>query len=212
MKSGGVVKRSYVQGRRAEAARETGERIMEATVALFMESGAEPTLDAVAARAGVAMQTVLRRYGSKEGLFAECLARGLSEVSAQRGAITPGDVPGAVRNLIEHYDEWGERSLRLLAMEGSGPTAAQVVASGRALHRDWVATAFAPQLEGRGAAERRRRLAQLVTVTDVYAWKLLRRDQGLSRAQTRLAITELVEAVLSATREPARSKKRGATR
>jgi hypothetical protein len=46
----------------------------------------------------------------------------------------------------------------------------------------------------RGAA-RQRRLAQLVAVTDVYTWKLLRRDKGLSRDQTVLAVRELVEAL-----------------
>jgi AcrR family transcriptional regulator len=212
VKTSGEAKRAYVQGRRAEAARETGERILAAAMALFLESGVEPTLDAVAARAEVAVQTVLRRYGSKEGLFAACLARGSSEVAAQRGAITPGDVPGAVRNLVAHYDEWGDRALRLLAMEDRGPAAAEVVASGRALHRDWVAMAFAPQLAACDARVRRRRLAQLVTVTDVYAWKLLHRDQGLSRADTRRALTELVEAVLRTPPEAARAPKKGSSR
>jgi hypothetical protein len=35
-------------------------------------------------------------------------------------------------------------------------------------------------------------LAQLVTVCDVYTWKLLRRQAGLSREQTALAIRELL--------------------
>lgn len=44
----------------------------------------------------------------------------------------------------------------------------------------------------RGSA-RERRLAQLVAVCDVYTWKLLHRDSGLSRAQTRTALLELLE-------------------
>jgi hypothetical protein len=42
---------------------------------------------------------------------------------------------------------------------------------------------------------KQRRLAQLVAVTDVYTWKLLRRDKEMSRDQTNLAIRELVEAL-----------------
>ena len=40
--------------------------------------------------------------------------------------------------------------------------------------------------------ERKRRLGQLVAVCDVYVWKLLRHDAGLSRRQTELALVELL--------------------
>jgi hypothetical protein len=43
--------------------------------------------------------------------------------------------------------------------------------------------------------DRKRRVAQLVVATDVFTWKLLRRDKGLSRDQTITAIRELVEAL-----------------
>jgi hypothetical protein len=46
----------------------------------------------------------------------------------------------------------------------------------------------------RGKA-RSRRVAQLVVVTDVYAWKLLRHDKGLDRDQTIVAMRELVLAL-----------------
>jgi hypothetical protein len=35
-------------------------------------------------------------------------------------------------------------------------------------------------------------LAELVAICDVYVWKLLRRDAGLSRDQTELALIELL--------------------
>jgi hypothetical protein len=46
--------------------------------------------------------------------------------------------------------------------------------------------------------ERERRLAQFVAICDVYTWKLLRRDAGLSRRQTELAVTELLNPLLEA--------------
>jgi len=67
---------------------------------------------------------------------------------------------------------------------------------GRALHQDWCKRVFAGALAGRAPLVRRRRLAQLVAVCDVYMWKLLRRDAGLSRAQTELAIVELLTPIL----------------
>ena len=51
-------------------------------------------------------------------------------------------------------------------------------------------------LAGRVGVERRRRLAQLVAICDVYTWKLLRRDQGLSRERTAAAIRHMVQAIL----------------
>ena len=72
------------------------------------------------------------------------------------------------------------------------PGLGEIVDMGRALHRDWCTRVFAPALAGLGGVERRRRLAQFVAVCDVYMWKLLRRDAGLSRRQTELALVELL--------------------
>lgn len=51
---------------------------------------------------------------------------------------------------------------------------------------------FAPLLGGLGGADRERRLATLIAICDVSTWKLLRRDRGLSRAQTELALRKLL--------------------
>jgi hypothetical protein len=47
-------------------------------------------------------------------------------------------------------------------------------------------------LDGLSGPLRRRRLAQLVAICDVYVWKLLRRDARLSRKQTELALIEML--------------------
>jgi hypothetical protein len=41
---------------------------------------------------------------------------------------------------------------------------------------------------------------ELVVATDVYAWKLLRRDRGLSRDETAAAIRRIVDALLTTER------------
>src|SRR4051812_40749892 len=102
--------RPYVQRRRAESAAETERRILEAAKEQFLATGDVPTLEAVARRAGVAVQTVLRRFGSKEGLLDAASAHVGDLIADQRGAAPVGDIAGAVANLLDHYAEWGELS------------------------------------------------------------------------------------------------------
>ena len=83
--------------------------------------------------------------------------------------------------------------LRLLAEEDRSPALRALADQGRAYHAGWCERVFAPALAGLGGAERARRLAQLVAVSDVYTWKLLRRDRHLSRRQTELALVELLQ-------------------
>ena len=182
---------------RAESAAATGERILDAAVEVFWELPREQiTLDEVARRAGVAVQTVIRRFGGGEGLFAAAVERETERVRRQRAQAPVGDVAGAVRVLLDHYESLGDRVLKLLAEAEHHPGLREVADRGRVLHGEWCARVFAPALEGRVGVERSRRLAQLVAICDVYTWKLLRRDAGLSRRQTELALAELLEPLL----------------
>jgi AcrR family transcriptional regulator len=182
---------------RAESAAATGERILDAAIAVFWEMPYEAmTLDEVARRAGVTVQTVIRRFGGRDGLFAAAAARETERVRAQRFQAPTGDVEGAVRVLLDHYEAMGDRILRLLADEHRAVELRAIADGGRAFHREWCARVFAPALSVLAGAERRRRLAQLVAVCDVFTWKLLRRDSGLSRRQTELALVEMLEPLL----------------
>jgi AcrR family transcriptional regulator len=189
--------RPYRMVARAESAAATGERILDAAIAVFWELPYEGvTLEEVARRAGVTVQTVIRRFGGRDGLLAAAAERETQRVRAQRYQAPVGDVPGAVRVLVDHYEAMGDRVLRLLADEHRAGELRGIAEGGRAFHREWCGRIFAPALERLEGADRRRRLAQLVAVCDVYTWKLLRRDAGLSRRQTELAIVELLEPLL----------------
>jgi AcrR family transcriptional regulator len=194
MKEAALASRPYVMDARARAAAETGERILDATTSLFVEVPyARLTLAGVAERAGVTVQTVIRRFGDKERLVAAAAARGRAAVQAQRQEAPVGDLRGIVHNLVEHYEQAGAIALRLLAEEESSPTIAEIAQSGRDLHRQWCARVFAPTLANLRGPARRRRLAQLVAVCDVHTWKLLRTDAGLSRRQVIEALLEILE-------------------
>ena len=189
--------RNYEMKTRAEAAAATGERILDAAVAVFWElPTSQISLDEVARCAGVSVQTVIRRFGGKDGLLAAAAERESGKVRRQRDEAPVGDAAGAVHVLVEHYEAVGDRVLKMLAEEERVPRLSEIADHGRALHRDWCARVFAPDLVGRAGTDRQRRLAQFVAVCDVYTWKLLRRDAGLSRRQTELALVELLNPML----------------
>lgn len=184
---------------RAESAARTGERIIDAAVEIFFEHPAGVLLlDEVADRAGVSAQTVIRRFGGREGLLAAAAEREVGRVRQER-EVAPGDLEGAVRVLLDHYERTGDRALRMLAEESRSTALHEIVEGGRALHRDWCANVFAPALAGLNATERTRRLAQLVAICDVYTWMLLRRQSGLSRRQTAVALHELIRPLIERT-------------
>jgi AcrR family transcriptional regulator len=178
---------------RAEATATTAERIIDAAVEVFWELPTdEISLDEIARRAGVTVQTVIRRFGGRHGLIAAAVERESENVMRQRDKAVPGDPVGAVSVLTEHYELMGDRVLKMLAEEERIPALKAIVDHGRTLHRAWCARVFAPALARLRGLERERRLAQFVALCDVYTWKLLRRDAGLSRRQTELAVVDLL--------------------
>ena len=181
--------RPYRMTARAHAAQATADRILDAAIELFFtDPGTEPSLEDIAKRAQTTKQTVLRRFGTKADLITAASERALDRVKQERDGVPPGDVEGAVRTVVAHYERIGDGVLRMLAEEHRSPKLREDTDLGRALHAQWCERVF-----GRGSE---RRHAQLIAITDVYTWKLLRRDRGLSRRETELAMRELIEGVI----------------
>jgi AcrR family transcriptional regulator len=179
--------RSYDMTARAEAAESTRERIVEAATELFLDQWYEDvTIAAIAARARVSGQTVLNHFGGKEQLLGAVVAHVRPGLLERRHRATPGDVRSAVEALVDDYEITGDASVRMLALEERLPVLAPFLAEGRAGHREWVERMFdAPD-----------RTLELMVATDVYAWRILRRDQRLSRDATVAAMCRIVEALL----------------
>lgn len=194
--------RPYRQTARAEAAEQTRLRILEAAFALQSERlSSEISLEDIAARAEVSVQTVLRRFGSRAGLFDATVVYANERVAEERR--TPvGDVTAAMKVLVDHYEQRGDMALLMLAQETTYEHLRRMSDAGKAMHRGWVDQVFAPYLGSLTTAAREEAVDLLVVATDVYTWKLLRRDRGMSRAHAEQRMTTLVSAVLSATTEP----------
>jgi AcrR family transcriptional regulator len=185
---------------RSQAAERTHQAIIQAAFDLYGERDFDQvSLDDVAARAGVAVRTLLRRFGSKEALLDAVAEAGDREMEDRRQEVPPGDAAAAVRCAVTDYEGYGDALMRLLSQEDRVAAFGRSAERGRRLHHEWVERAFAPQLSGRSGAARRRLRAQLIAITDVYTWKLMRRDLRLGRSATIEALRELVAA---ATGEP----------
>lgn len=187
-------KRAYTMTRRAQAVEETRSRILDACIDLHGERLASDIgLDDVAGRAGVTVQTLLRHFGSRAGLL-DAVAERAETVVVEERRTPVGDVQEAVRVIVDHYEERGDQVVLMLAQEAHEPLMRRATERGRVLHREWVVEVFRPYLEQARYADDLEDL--LVIATDVYVWKLLRRDRRLSRDETESRMRHLVCALL----------------
>ncbi len=185
--------RPYRMVARSEAAAATHRRIIDAAFELYSQRDFDQvSLDDVAAHAGVTVRTVLRRFGSKEALLDAVAEAGDKAIDGRRHEVAPGDAAAAVRRVVGDYERYGDAIMRLLSQEDRVPAFRHIADRGRRLHYDWVERTFAPQLARRRGAARRRLLAGLIAATDVYTWKLLRRDLRLGLGATRETLAEMV--------------------
>ena len=185
-------KRSYTMGARAQSVEETRQRIIDA---LFEMTATrmfpDISLDDIAREAGVSVQTILRQFGSRAALIETTIEYSINRVSEER-ATPVGDIEAALRVLLDHYELRGNTAMLMLAQETSDPLVGAITERGRQMHRRWVEEVFSPFVAANDPV-----IDLLVVATDVYSWKLLRRDRGLSRARTQQRMIDLVRAVLA---------------
>jgi AcrR family transcriptional regulator len=189
-------KRRYDMTGRAAKAAATKQRICDCAIELYCSRAIEDfTLEEVAARAATTVQTILRDFGSKDELIYAALDR------MARGGVflkptPPGDAAAAVTAFFEIYESIGDMVMRRLNEEMRRPALKPVLDEGRKHHRLGVEAAFAPHLALLSAAPRARLLAALTVLTDVYVWKLVRRDMGFSRTASEAIVLQMINGVI----------------
>jgi AcrR family transcriptional regulator len=188
--------RSYRMSARAETSQQTQARILAAARERFLNAPYDDvTLAEIAADAGVSTQTVLNRFGTKENLFLAEAAEFFPEIEAIRAAARPGDVRSVVRVVLRQYELMGDLNVRALELESRLPAMAEISRTGRINHRAWLEEIFTEHLPtARGP--RRTTVHALYAATDVYLWKVLRRDLRTSLAETTRVMERLVRGAL----------------
>ena len=188
-----AVKRVYHQTARAAATETLRHKIVLSFNQLLLVRWIdEITLDEVAASAGTSRQTILRLFRSKDGVLSAVID--LFHARAAPRLELPEDVGDltAIEAVVEHYEIVGDMAFRLLAQEERHPLLRPPLSRGRQLHRSWVAARFKEALDGLDGEERNRQITRLVVATDVYTWKLLRRDFGQTRSEVTALIAGMV--------------------
>jgi AcrR family transcriptional regulator len=188
-----VKKRAYRQTARAASAESLRQRVVAGFHDLLLKRWIdEITLDEVASSAATTRQTVIRLFGGKDGLLEAVIA--LIRKEAVPRVSMPGDVSGraALKALIAHYEAAGDMVVRFLAQEERHAALRPLLAQGRREHRAWVAERFGSMQSGMSDLERERQVTRLVIATDIYTWKLLRRDFGKSQHEVLNSIIGII--------------------
>src|SRR5919107_5543252 len=147
--------RAYVQRDRARAAAENTERILTAALELFAEQPFDHiTLVQVAERAGVGVQTVIRRVGTKDGLVRAVNAWVHPQIGAARGEPVSSDPDAVAAAIARQYERWGALIDRSTRQEDVSPALAEGAEGGRRAHGAWIEAAFADVLAPLPAPDR----------------------------------------------------------
>lgn len=195
-----IAERTHVDGRVARSLRTRGA-IIEALIALVEDGAIQPTVEEIAARAGVAPRTVFQHYPDREALHA-AVSAWMRERLEERMGFIDAELPleerldAVVAQRVRVY-EWITPVRRAaLLMEPSLSSVRDSLETVRALKRADALRVFARELKARPAAERPAVEAALGAVTCWSAWDALRTQQGLTVDEAATALRHALRAVL----------------
>ncbi|MEU4326694.1 TetR/AcrR family transcriptional regulator [Nonomuraea dietziae] len=187
-------RRPYRMGARAAAMEVTRTRVLQAAAGLWMRRWYDDvTLQHVADEAGVSVQTIVNHFGGKDEL-ADAVADWVASQAELTRQVPAGDVAAIVAALFEDYERHGDANVLWIAQVDRVPAIARAAAHARGQHRAWLEQVFADRLPAPGPA-REHALNLHYAATDVYLWKLWRRDLGLSREDAERAMCDLLTSI-----------------
>src|SRR5437588_10293483 len=126
-------RRVYRQELRARQTRANTARIVDATLALIVGAPrlSQITLEDIARQSGLTVRTILRRFGSRDRALEAGFVRVKEEFGRMRVPTPPGDVAGAVKSLLDQYEQIGPLNLRALEQEHELPLLHQTLDDAR---------------------------------------------------------------------------------
>ena len=184
--------------RRQQQSEATAARILDAAWARFSTLPyVSVRLSDIAADAGVSVQTLHIRFGTKEDLFTTTFRRWMAQQGQRRVAARVGDIDDIVRLLYDNYDDQAEVGLRMLAQEDRIPAIRADADAGRRWQRRWVAEVFQPFLAAARPGDRADLHDALIVACDILTWKLLRLEMGHPTNDARRIVQGMITALTS---------------
>jgi AcrR family transcriptional regulator len=189
-------KRTYQMSERAKQVARNDRKIMNAMSDLWIELPlSEITLDKISQRSGVTVRTILRKFGSKDGLLEACIENDADRFTKMRMQVTPGDLDGILDTLLEEYELMGDALIRSLTVEYNFHSTQGLLQKARTMHREWCAFVFEPYLPAKTSESFETVLSAFIASTEFYLWKLLRRDLGKALQQCKQILMHTLESL-----------------
>ena len=189
--------RNYNMVARADLVAQNEQNIMKATAELWLKLPIkEITLEKVAEISGVTVRTILRKFGSKEGLLEACIENDTSSPIQDRNLAKVGNLYSILTTLLKEYEEMGDAMARTIAAENEFPIVKKLLLRGQKEHRKWCEEKFAPFLPKPDDLNYESHLLAFIAATEIYLWKLLRRDLNQSFDQTFKVFQNILEGLI----------------
>jgi TetR/AcrR family transcriptional regulator, regulator of autoinduction and epiphytic fitness len=189
-----------IDGRTARA-RRTREAIVDAVLGLLDAGDLRPSVEDIAARAGVSPRSIFQHFGDRETLLR---AVGMRQTERVSQIVEHLPDTGPFDERLEAFVEQRARVLEFITPVRRSALLNEPFSEGshaglqafRAFKRAEAERVFAPELDGLPAAEREEVVRALGAATDWNTWEALRAHQGLSVADARGVMRRTIGALL----------------
>jgi TetR/AcrR family transcriptional regulator of autoinduction and epiphytic fitness len=191
-----------IDGRTARA-RRTREAIVDAVLALLDAGDLRPSVEDIAARAGVSPRSIFQHFGDRETLLR---AVGMRQTERVSQIVEHLPDTGPFDERLEAFVEQRARVLEFITPVRRSALLNEPFSEGshaglqafRAFKRAEAERVFGPELDARPAGEREEVARALGAMTDWNTWEALRAHQGLSVADARAVMRRTIGALLRA--------------
>ena len=191
-----------IDGRTARA-RRTREAIVDAVLGLLDAGDLRPSVEDIAARAGVSPRSIFQHFGDRETLLR---AVGMRQTERVSQIVEHLPDTGPFDERLEAFVEQRARVLEFITPVRRSAVLNEPFSEGshaglqafRAFKRAEAERVFGPELDGLPAAEREEVVRALGAATDWSTWEALRAHQGLSVADARAVMRRTIRALLHA--------------
>lgn len=192
---------THIPSAQQELAALTKQRILLAVRKLFDESRLNDiSIQAIAARANVSVQSIYRHFESRDGLIDQFLDEMAVLVENYPLEAAPGNIYSIVKNLLHYYQENAPLLLRLQMQTDDSPKLSACWAVVQRSHLAWVRANFSVFLESLSRQRQLEMENQLMWLTDVSCWRVYIQELGRSSVEIEQGMVHVLRAVLQSYR------------